>query len=68
MMTWRGRVHRWDPLETQVEVVETLDGHLDVCYSHIYCRYLKQWHHDRDMLYRRMWRRDQDGSYSETPP
>lgn len=55
---------QWDPLTAESEIIEVVDGHNDIVYSKIQSKYLKQWQRDRDLVYSRFWRRDQDGSYS----
>ncbi|KAK9676707.1 hypothetical protein RND81_11G094400 [Saponaria officinalis] len=53
----------WDFSFYQGNVVEHLDGHTDIIHKQLYSYWLPRRMRRRDLLLRRYWRRDGDGTY-----
>lgn len=53
----------WDFCFYRGSLVEHLDGHTDIIHMQLYSNWLPRWMKQRDMLLRRYWRRENDGTY-----
>ncbi|XP_047324095.1 protein ENHANCED DISEASE RESISTANCE 2-like [Impatiens glandulifera] len=53
----------WDFFFHKGNVIERLDGHTDIVHVMLHCDSLPWGMRQRDLLYRRYWRREDDGSY-----
>jgi len=54
---------RWDFCFYKGNVVEHLDGHTDIIHLQLYSDWLPWGMNRRDLLLRRYWRREDDGTY-----
>ncbi|XP_050875800.1 protein ENHANCED DISEASE RESISTANCE 2-like [Lathyrus oleraceus] len=53
----------WDFCFSKGSVVEHLDGHTDIIHKQLYSDWLPWGMKRRDLLLRRYWRREDDGTY-----
>ncbi|KDP44376.1 hypothetical protein JCGZ_20056 [Jatropha curcas] len=53
----------WDFCFFRGSMVEHLDGHTDIIHKQLYSDWLPRWMKRRDLLLRRYWRREDDGTY-----
>nr|XP_043620666.1 protein ENHANCED DISEASE RESISTANCE 2-like isoform X2 [Erigeron canadensis] len=60
----RHRRYEWDALTSDLEVVDSLNGHSDVVYGSYDTRCLTRWQSKRDFIFSRQWFRGQDGTYT----
>uniref|UniRef100_A0A7I4E3M8 START domain-containing protein n=1 Tax=Physcomitrium patens TaxID=3218 RepID=A0A7I4E3M8_PHYPA len=58
--------YQWDMYMGNLELVEEIDGHTDIVYGSFDPKFFKRFQKKTDFLFSRVWRRDQDGSYSIT--
>ncbi|GAB4828180.1 hypothetical protein Ancab_035097 [Ancistrocladus abbreviatus] len=56
--------YEWDILTSDLELVESLDGHYDVLYGTYDSKYYSWLHKKRDFVFSRQWFRGQDGTYT----
>ncbi|KAJ8432038.1 hypothetical protein Cgig2_020582 [Carnegiea gigantea] len=56
-------LYRWDFSFYRGNVVEHLDGHTDIIHKQLFSNWLPWGMKRRDLLLRRYWRRDDDGTY-----
>ncbi|KAL9272042.1 ENHANCED DISEASE RESISTANCE 2-like-like protein [Drosera capensis] len=57
--------YEWDMLTSELELIESLDGHYDVLYGKYDPKYFTWWNSKRDFVFSRQWFRGQDGTYSK---
>ncbi|KAL5698805.1 hypothetical protein ACHQM5_029793 [Ranunculus cassubicifolius] len=60
----RRRRYEWDMFTSNLELVDSLNGHYDVVYGTYDPKYLTRWHSKRDFVFSRQWFRGQDGAYT----
>ncbi|XP_056162621.1 protein ENHANCED DISEASE RESISTANCE 2 isoform X2 [Syzygium oleosum] len=60
----RQRRYEWDPFTSDLELVESYDGHYDVVYGTYDPKYLTRWQSKRDFVFSRQWFHAQDGTYT----
>lgn len=60
----RQRRYEWDPFTSDLELVESYDGHYDVVYGTYDPKYLARWQSKRDFVFSRQWFHAQDGTYT----
>ncbi|KAF8036755.1 hypothetical protein BT93_C2462 [Corymbia citriodora subsp. variegata] len=60
----RQRRYEWDPFTSDLELVESYDGHCDVVYGIYDPKYLTRWLSKRDFVFSRQWFHAQDGTYT----
>ncbi|KAE8126128.1 hypothetical protein FH972_020873 [Carpinus fangiana] len=60
----RHQRYEWDTLTSDLEVIDSYDGHYDVVYGTYDPKYLTRWHSKRDFVFSRQWFRGQDGTYT----
>ncbi|XP_051149212.1 protein ENHANCED DISEASE RESISTANCE 2-like [Andrographis paniculata] len=60
----RHKRYEWDTLTSDLELVESIDGHYDVVYGTFDPRYLTWWQSKRDFVFSRQWFCGQDGTYT----
>ncbi|XP_065870096.1 protein ENHANCED DISEASE RESISTANCE 2-like isoform X2 [Euphorbia lathyris] len=53
----------WDFCFHKGSLVEHLDGHTDIIHLQLYSNWFPRWMRPRDLLLRRYWRREDDGTY-----
>ncbi|WCJ19319.1 hypothetical protein M5689_001615 [Euphorbia peplus] len=53
----------WDFCFYKGSLVERLDGHTDIIHLQLYSNWFPRWMRPRDLLLRRYWRREDDGTY-----
>lgn len=56
--------YEWDMLTSELELIESLDGHYDVLYGKYDPKYFTWWNSKRDFVFSRHWFRGQDGTYT----
>ncbi|GAB2289128.1 hypothetical protein Dimus_023430 [Dionaea muscipula] len=56
--------YEWDMLTSDLQLIESLDGHYDVLYGNYDPRYFTWWNSKRDFVFSRQWFRGQDGTYT----
>ncbi|GMH30666.1 hypothetical protein Nepgr_032509 [Nepenthes gracilis] len=56
--------YEWDMLTSDLELVESLDGHYDVLYGTYDPKFFTWWNSKRDFVFSRQWFRGQDGTYT----
>ncbi|KAL7093368.1 hypothetical protein ACP275_11G036700 [Erythranthe tilingii] len=56
--------YEWDTLTSNLELIDSVNGHYDVVYGTFDPRYLTWWHSKRDFVFSRQWFRGQDGTYT----
>ncbi|KDP38628.1 hypothetical protein JCGZ_03981 [Jatropha curcas] len=60
----RHQRYEWDTLTSDLEVLDSYDGHYDVVYGTYDPKYLTRWQSKRDFLFSRQWFNGQDGTYT----
>ncbi|XP_029124554.1 protein ENHANCED DISEASE RESISTANCE 2-like isoform X2 [Cajanus cajan] len=60
----RQKRYEWDMLMSDLELVESYEGHYDVIYGTYDPKYLTRWHSKRDFVFSRQWFHAQDGTYT----
>ncbi|XP_059455586.1 protein ENHANCED DISEASE RESISTANCE 2-like [Corylus avellana] len=60
----RRQRYEWDTLTSDLEVIDSYDGHYDAVYGTYDPKYLTRWHSKRDFVFSRQWFRGQDGTYT----
>ncbi|KAK9268362.1 hypothetical protein L1049_000111 [Liquidambar formosana] len=56
--------YEWDMLTSDLELLDSLNGHYDVVYGTYDPKYLTRWLSKRDFIFSRQWFRGQDGTYT----
>ncbi|EPS71915.1 hypothetical protein M569_02843, partial [Genlisea aurea] len=56
--------YEWDTLTSDLELIESVNGHYDVLYGTFDPRQLTWWQSKRDFVFSRQWFRSQDGTYT----
>ncbi|KAI3913666.1 hypothetical protein MKX01_035862 [Papaver californicum] len=61
----RRKRYEWDMMTSDLELVDSLNGHTDVVYGTYDPKYLTRWQSKRDFVFSRQWFRGQDdGAYT----
>ncbi|KAJ4958272.1 hypothetical protein NE237_025383 [Protea cynaroides] len=60
----RHRRYEWDILTSDLELVDSVNGHCDVVYGTYEPNLLARWKSKRDFVFSRQWFRGQDGAYT----
>ncbi|KAI4377730.1 hypothetical protein MLD38_015310 [Melastoma candidum] len=60
----RQKRYEWDTFSSDLELVDSFDGHYDVVYGTYEPKYLTRWQCKRDFVFSRQWFRSQDGTYT----
>ncbi|OVA16368.1 START domain [Macleaya cordata] len=60
----RHQRYEWDMLTSDLELVDSVNGHYDVVYGTYDPKYHTRWHSKRDFVFSRQWFRGQDGAYT----
>ncbi|KAJ4951312.1 hypothetical protein NE237_028144 [Protea cynaroides] len=60
----RHRRYEWDMLTSDLEPVDSVNGHYDVVYGTYDPNHLTQWQSKRDFVFSRRWFRGEDGAYT----
>ncbi|KAF2317083.1 hypothetical protein GH714_011631 [Hevea brasiliensis] len=60
----RHQRYEWDTLTSDLELLDSYNGHYDVVYGTYDPQYLTRWQSKRDFLFSRQWFSGQDGTYT----
>lgn len=60
----RHKRNEWDMLTSDLELVDSVDGHYDVVYGTYDPKFLTWWNSKKDFIFSRQWFRGQDGAYT----
>nr|XP_019707974.1 LOW QUALITY PROTEIN: protein ENHANCED DISEASE RESISTANCE 2-like [Elaeis guineensis] len=60
----RHKRNEWDMLTSDLELVDSVDGHYDVVYGTYDPKFLTWWNSQKDFVFSRQWFRGQDGAYT----